>query len=132
MAGLADLSCLSAAVVAPQVQGGNLKAYGIVDKNALRWAARLPTLGEVGYKKLDLDFWHILFAPAGTPRPIIDKLNPALRHALADAKVQEAFAKVGMDLFPADQETPEIATAMLKREIKRWGDVIRTNNIPAE
>ena len=89
-------------------------------------------MGEIGYKKLDLDFWHILFAPAGTPRPIIDRLNVALRHALADAKVKEAFAKGGMDLYPADQETPEIASAMLKSEIKLWGDVIRANKITAE
>ena len=56
-------------------------------------------MGELGYKKLDLDFWHMLLAPAGTPQPIIDKLNAALRHAMADAKVQKIFADGGMDLF---------------------------------
>ena len=66
-------------------------------------------MGEAGYKKLDLDFWHMLFAPAGTPRPIIDRLNAALRHALADARVKKTFADGGMDLYPADQETPEAA-----------------------
>ena len=50
-------------------------------------------MGETGYKDMDLVFWHILFAPAGTPKPIIDRLNLALRHALADAKVKEAFDK---------------------------------------
>ena len=69
---------------------------------------------------------------AGTPRPIIDRLNLALRHALADPKVKEAFDKNAMDLYPADQETPEIASAMLKSEIKRWGDVIRANKITAQ
>jgi tripartite-type tricarboxylate transporter receptor subunit TctC len=73
-----------------------------------------------------------MFAPAGTPQPIIDKVNAALRHALADAKAKDAFAKAGMELYPAGQETPEIATAMLKSEIKRWGDVIRANNIQAQ
>ena len=92
----------------------------------------MPTLVELGYKNLDLDFWHILFAPTGTPRPIIDRLNAALRQALADAKVRDAFAKAGMELYPAGQETPEIATAMLKSEIKRWGDVIRANKITAQ
>jgi len=132
VAGHADLSCLSAAVVAPQVQGGNLKVYGIVDKKRYAGLPDTPTMGEAGYKNMDLVFWHILFAPTGTPRPVIDRLNLALRHALADPKVKEAFDKNAMDLYPADQETPEIATAMLKSEIKRWGDVIRANKITAQ
>ena len=101
-------------------------------RSAIAGLPDTPTMGELGYKNLDLDFWHILFAPTGTPRPIIDRLNAALRHALADAKVHDAFAKNGMELYPADQETPEIATAMLKSEIKRWGDVIRANKITAQ
>ena len=74
----------------------------------------------------------MLFAPAGTPRPIIDRLNAALRHALGRCQGARRFAKAGMDLFPADQETPETASAMLKSEIKLWGDVIRANNITAQ
>ena len=132
VAGHADVSCLSAAVVAPQVQGGNLKIFGIVDKKRYAGLPNTPTMGEAGYKNMDLVFWHILFAPTGTPRPIVDRLNLALRHALADPKVKEAFDKSAMDLYPADQETPEIATVMLKSEIKRWGDVIRANKITAQ
>ena len=101
----------------------------IIGRNRFAGLPDLPTMGEAGYKKLDLDFWHMLFAPAGTPRPIVDRLNAALRHALADAKVKKTFADGGMDLYPADQETPEAAAALLKSEIKRWGDVIRANNI---
>jgi tripartite-type tricarboxylate transporter receptor subunit TctC len=86
-------------------------------------------MGELGYKNLDIEFWHMLLAPAGTPRPIIEKLNAALRVALADPKVRKTFADGGMDEYPADQETPEAASALLKREIARWGDVVRTNHI---
>lgn len=132
VAGHADLSCLSSAVIEPQVKGGNLKAYAIVGKNRFAGLPDVPTLVEAGYKNLDLDFWHILFTPSGTPRPIIDRLNAALRKTLADERVKAAFIKAGMELYPADQETPEIATAMLKSEIKRWGDVIRTHNITAQ
>jgi tripartite-type tricarboxylate transporter receptor subunit TctC len=132
VAGHADLSCLSAAVTEQQVKGGYLKAYAIVGKSRFAGLPDVPTLVEIGYKNLDLDFWHIMFAPSGTPRPIIDKVNAALRQTFTDAKVQDAFARVGMTLYPADQETPEIATAMLKSEIARWGDVIRKNNIQAQ
>ena len=63
-------------------------------RNSLYYELRrcgLPTMGELGYKKLNLDFWHMLLAPTGTPRPIIDRLNAALRHALADDKVKKIF-----------------------------------------
>ena len=74
----------------------------------------------------------MLLCPAGTPRPIIDRLNAALRHALADARVLKTFEEGGMDLFPPDQQTPEAASVLLKREIKLWGDVIRANKISAQ
>ena len=74
----------------------------------------------------------MLLAPAGTPRPIIDKLNSALRAALTDAKLNKTFADGGMDLYPQDEETPEAASALLKREIKLWGDVSRANHIAAQ
>ena len=116
----------------PLIKAGKLKAYAIIGRTRFAGLPELPTMGELGYKKLDLDFWHMLLAPAGTPRPIVDRLNAALRHAFADAKVRKTFADGGMDLFPADQQTPEAASALLKRELKLWGDVIRANNITAQ
>jgi tripartite-type tricarboxylate transporter receptor subunit TctC len=127
-----DLSSISAVQAAPLIRTGKIKAYAIIGRTRFAGLPDLPTLGVAGYKKLDLDFWHALFAPAGTPRPTIDRLNTALRAALADAKVQKIFADGGMDLFPAAQETPEAAGEMLTSQIKLWGDVIRANNISAQ
>jgi tripartite-type tricarboxylate transporter receptor subunit TctC len=124
-----DLSSISAVQAAPLIKTGKIKAYAIIGPNRFAGLPDLPTMGEMGYKKLDLNFWHALFAPAGTPRPIIERLNAALKHALADARVKKTFADGGMDLFPADKGTPEAAVALLKSEIKLWGDVIRSNNI---
>jgi putative tricarboxylic transport membrane protein len=132
LAGHADLSSQSAVVAGPLVKAGKLKAYAIIGRTRFAGLPDLPTMGEVGYKKLDLDFWHMLFAPAGTPRPVVDRLNAALRHAFADAKVQKTFADGGMDLFPPGQQTPEAAGALLKSELKLWGDVIRASNISAQ
>ena len=89
LAGVVDLSSISAVLAGPLVKAGKIKAYAIIGRNRFAGLPELPTLGEVGYKKLDLDFWHMLLAPAGTPRPIVDRLNAALRHALADATGQE-------------------------------------------
>jgi putative tricarboxylic transport membrane protein len=132
LAGIADLSSISAVVAGPLVKAEKIKAYAIIGRSRFSGLPDLPTMGEVGYKKLDLDFWHMLLAPAGTPRPIVDQLNAALRHALADARVRKTFEEGGMDLFPPDQQTPEAAAALLKSEVKLWGEVIRANNISAQ
>ena len=132
LAGHGDLMSQSAVVAGPLVKAGKLKAYAIIGRTRFAGLPDLPTMGEVGYKKLDIDFWHALFAPAGTPRPIIDRLNAALRHSLADARVKKTFDDGGMDLFPPDRMTPEAAAALLKSELKLWGDVIRANNITAQ
>ena len=132
LAGQVDLSSQSAVQSGPLIKAGKLKAYAIIGRGRFAGLPDLPTMGELGYKKLNLDFWHMLLAPAGTPRPEIDHLNAALRFAMADAKVKKIFADGGMDPFPQGDETPEAAAALLKREIKLWGDVIRANKITAQ
>jgi tripartite-type tricarboxylate transporter receptor subunit TctC len=132
LAGQVDLSPISAVVAGPLVNAGKLKAYAIVGRKRFTGLPGLPTMGELGYKKLNVDFWHMLLAPADTPRPIVDKLNSALRAALADSKLNKTFADGGMDLYPQEEETPEAASALLNREIKLWGEVIRANHIAGQ
>ncbi len=127
-----DLGPISAVVAAPLINSGKLKGYALIGRKPFAGLPALKTMGQLGYKKLDVDFWHMLLAPAGTPRPIIDKLNAALRTALADARVRKTFADGGMDEYPAEEETPEAAAALLKSEIKLWGEVIRANNMAAQ
>jgi tripartite-type tricarboxylate transporter receptor subunit TctC len=132
LAGQVDLSSIAAVVAAQLIKDGKLKAFAIIGDTPYSGLPELKTFGQLGYKKLDVDFWHMLLVPAGTPRPIVDKINAALRSALADEKVQKTFAESGMEEFPKDQETPEAAGALLKREIALWGDVIRNNNISGQ
>jgi tripartite-type tricarboxylate transporter receptor subunit TctC len=132
LAGNVDLGPISAVVAQPLVKSGKLKAYAVVGTKQFAGLPELKTMAQLGYKNLDIDFWHMLLAPKGTPRPIIDKLNAALRVALADPKLKKLYADGGMDEYPAAQETPEAAAALLKSEIKRWGEVVRTNHIFAK
>jgi tripartite-type tricarboxylate transporter receptor subunit TctC len=111
------------------VDSGNLKTYALITKKPFAGLPKLKTMTQLGYKKLDIDFWHMLLAPAGTPRPIVDKLNTALRTALADPKLRKTFSEGGMDLYPDDEETSAAARALLQSEVKLWGDVVRTNHI---
>jgi tripartite-type tricarboxylate transporter receptor subunit TctC len=131
VAGHADVSCLSAAIAAELIKSGKMKGFGILGRKRFAGLPNTESVWEAGYKSLDLQFWHALFAPAGTPRAVIDRLNGALRASFGNAKVQDAFAKNGMEAYPAAEQTPEAASALLKAEIKRWGDVIRSNNIQA-
>jgi len=129
LAGQVDLSIIGGVVAAPQVKSGKLKAYAIIGRKPYAGLPQLKTFGALGYKKLDIDFWHMLLAPKGTPQPIIARLNTALRATLADPKVKKLFADAGMDTFPPDDETPAAASKLLNAEIKLWGDVIRANHI---
>jgi tripartite-type tricarboxylate transporter receptor subunit TctC len=132
LGGQVDMGVLSAIAASPQVHDKKLKAYAIVGRERFSGLPELKTLGELGYKKLHFDFWHALFAPAGTPRPIIEKLNAALRTALNDEKLKKTYAEGGMDRYPPEQMTPEAAGALLKQEIPLWGEVIRTNHITGQ
>jgi len=132
LAGQVDLSQITAVIADPLVKSGKLKAYAVVSRKRYAGMPELPTMVELGYGKLDIDFWHILMAPAGTPRPVIDKLNAALRTALADPKLQKTYADSGMDTYPPDALSPEAAGDLLKREVKRWGDVISANHIATQ
>ena len=129
IAGHADLSCLSAAVAVELVKAGKLKGYAVFGNKRFGGLPEVPHFVETGYRTLDLPFWQTLFAPAGTPRPVIDRLNAALREALRNPKVLDAFEKNGMEAYPPAEQTPEAAMSLLKREVKRWGDVVRAHNM---
>jgi tripartite-type tricarboxylate transporter receptor subunit TctC len=131
LAGQVDISIIGGVVAAPLVKAGKLKAYAIIGQQPYAGMPELKTFGQLGYKKLDIDFWHMMLVPAGTPRPIVDRLNQALRATLADPKVKALFAQGGMAEYPDDQMTPEAASDLLKREVKLWGDVIKANHITA-
>ena len=92
-----------------------MKVYAVIGKRRFSGLPDVPTFGDLGYKKLDVDFWHMLLAPAGTPQPMIDKLNAALRTALADPKLLQTYAQGGITAYPMSDETPEFAAALLKK-----------------
>ena len=124
-----DLIMATPQSIVPQVAAGQLKAYAITAKEK---SPRLPTAESLVTAlgpQFDIVYWQAMFAPAGTPEPVIKTLNAALQEAVADPVLVEKWKKEGFDPFPKDQLSPEKARAFFKSEVASWGQVIRDNNI---
>jgi tripartite-type tricarboxylate transporter receptor subunit TctC len=108
-----------------------IKLYGATDPEPGKQLPDVPSFVKAYGPKLEISFWHGLFAPAGTPRAVIDKLNAALQDLQGDAETVKNWAETGVDVYPKDERTPEAGQKMLASEITRWRDVIRDNHIEA-
>jgi tripartite-type tricarboxylate transporter receptor subunit TctC len=124
LGGQVDLLCDQSTNTTGQIKAGEIKAYGVFADQRLGNLPDIPTIKEAGLDGLSFGIWHGLYAPAGTPEPIINKLSEALKAALADPKVVERFAELGTAPVPADQATPAALQQKVVAEIDRWRPVI--------
>lgn len=116
--------------VAPQLKAGKLKALAVSSPTRLRDMPNVPTVAESGIPGFDVRTWAGLFAPKGTPKEIVAKLNAAVQQALARPDVKSRLEEVvGGD---AQASTPDEMKAMVAREAARWTDVIKKANIPQQ
>jgi tripartite-type tricarboxylate transporter receptor subunit TctC len=128
----ADLFFATPQSVAQLVSAGRVKAFGITAKEKYpQFPEASSFVSELG-PKFEIQYWHALFAPAATPRPIVDKLNAVLRSAEDDPALVKSWADAGVTPYPPEERSPEAARALLKSEIARWGQVVRDNNIQPE
>jgi putative tricarboxylic transport membrane protein len=118
--------------VVGQFAAGEVKAFGITSKDTSPQFPGVPSFVAAYGPKLNIDFWQIMLAPAGTPKPVVDALDAALQEAIDDPEILKIWAASGMAPYPKAQRTPAGATAYLKSEIERWGKVVRDNNIRIE
>jgi tripartite-type tricarboxylate transporter receptor subunit TctC len=126
IAGQIDMTMTGGPPILPPVRAGLLRAIGVSSLQRLSSAADIPTLDEQGVSGFDAVQWYGLVAPAGTPRPIIDRINAASTTALRGAKLQPRLAAEGADAAPG---TPEQFRDMIIAERERWGEVIRRANV---
>jgi tripartite-type tricarboxylate transporter receptor subunit TctC len=132
VAGHIDLTLGMSAATYPLVQSKQIKAYAMMTKTRWRGAPDVPTMEEAGVPGLYATFWHALWAPKGTPKDIIAKLNGAVRAALADPEVRKRFADQGQDIPPREQQTPEALYAHQKAEIAKWWPIIKKAGIRSQ
>ena len=130
LAGHVDLYCSNAA--GEQLKAGTLKGFGVASKDRFAPYPNLPSLVQSGFADMDILQWQGMFAPAATPKLVLEKLNTALRLALAEPKVIRNFEQTDFSVFPEREQTITAANSFLHQEIVRWGQVVRTNHIEAE
>jgi tripartite-type tricarboxylate transporter receptor subunit TctC len=116
----------------PQLEAGTIKSYAVMSKTRAVAAPDIPTVDEAGLPGLYLPVWNGMWAPKGTPRPIIDKLNNAVVESLADPAVRKRLADIGLEIYPREQQTPEALHAYQAAEIEKWWPIVKAAGIKAE
>jgi tripartite-type tricarboxylate transporter receptor subunit TctC len=132
VAGQIDLIFADQTTSLPQIRGGNIKAFAVTDKSRLAAAPEIPTVDEAGLPGFYCSVWNALFAPRGTPRDIIARLNAVAVDALAEPAVRERLADLGQQIVPRDEQTPEALAAFHKAEIEKWWPIIKAAGIRVE
>ena len=129
ISGQVDMSFPVLSAAQPHVQSGKLRALGVTGAKRSALMPTVPTLAEAGLPGYHFETWFIVFAPAATPKPVIDKLNAALNQALALPTLKERMSKDGFDPVPS---TPDQARARLEKEMPQWAKLIKERGIKAD
>ena len=109
----------------PLMRAGSIKAYAVTSDKRLAVASDIPTFAELGLPTLSFSSWFGLFAPKGTPKDTIERLNGAAVEALADPAVRSRLAELGYEAFPRGEQTPEALAAMQRATAEKWWPIIR-------
>jgi len=132
MSGTVDLLVVQGAVALPQIRAGKIKALANLSATRSASMPDIPTADETGVPGLYMSGWFGFWAPKGTPKDIIAKLNAATAEALADPAIQKRFTELGLDIAPRAQQTPEGLAAFQKAEIEKWWPIIKDAGIGAQ
>ncbi len=132
LGGQVDILCDQTTQTVPMIKDGRVKVFGVTTLKRLAALPNVPTLDEQGLKGFEVKVWHGMYAPKGTPAPILKKLNTALRAAMADPVVKQRMADLSSDIPAPDKMTAEGLKDHLKLEINKWGPIIRKAGVSAD
>jgi tripartite-type tricarboxylate transporter receptor subunit TctC len=130
--GQVDFMCDQSTNAMSQIKGGKVKAYGVTTKTRVAALPDLPALDQSGLPGFEVVVWQALWAPKGTPRAAIDKLNAALLVALSDPAIIAKFAELGTAPVSASRAAPAVLDAHLKAEIEKWSPIIKKAGVYAD
>lgn len=127
LGGQVDVLCDQTTNTTPQIEAGRVQAYAVTSSQRVNTPALkdLPTLQEVGLKDFNVNIWHGMYAPKGTPKDVLEKVNTALRAALKDPEFIKRQAALGAVVVTDDRINPAQHRAFVAAEIEKWGAVIR-------
>ena len=132
LADITDIQLDTPAVSLPHVRAGALKAFAVTAPKRIAVAPEIPTTDEAGMPGYYFFFWHAMWAPKGTPKPIIAKLNAAIQASLADDETRKRLLDLAQEIYPPEQRTPEALHAFQKAEIEKWWPIIKAAGIKAQ
>lgn len=130
LGGQVDLLCDQTTQTIPYIKDGSVKAFGTTTLKRLPAIPNVPTLDEQGLKGFEVKVWHGMYTPKGTPKPILDKLNAALKKALNTPDVKKRLADANIDIVAVGKINDKGLKDHLDAEINKWGPIIRKANIP--
>jgi tripartite-type tricarboxylate transporter receptor subunit TctC len=132
LAGQIDVMLNTPALSVAQMKAGQIKVYAVTAKNRIAMAPDVPTTDEAGLPGFYFTFWHALWAPKGTPKEIVAKLNGALRNALANPSTRKKLIDLAQEIFPDDEQSPEALRKFQQAEIDKWWPIIKEAGIKAQ
>jgi tripartite-type tricarboxylate transporter receptor subunit TctC len=132
LGGQLDIIIDQASAALSVAKSGGVRAYAVTAKARLGSAPDIPTVDEAGLPGFHVSIWQAVWAPKGTPKDVIAKLNAAIAGALADPAVQKRLADIGQELPTKEQMTPEGFGAFHKAEMDKWTPIIKAANIKPE
>jgi tripartite-type tricarboxylate transporter receptor subunit TctC len=132
LGGQVDFMCDQTTNTTGQIKGGKIKVYGVTTKSRVPSLKDVATLDEQGLKGFEVAVWHGVYAPKGTPKPVIDTLVAALQSALKDQTVIARLADLGTEPVAQNRATPEALRAQLKSEIDKWRPLIKKAGVYAD
>jgi tripartite-type tricarboxylate transporter receptor subunit TctC len=132
VAGRLDIMITGPSVTLPHLRSGAIKGFAVTAEKRIALAPEIPTVDEAGLPGYHVAVWQALWAPKGTPRDIIAKLNAATHQALADSFVRKRLTDVGLEIPTSDQQGPEALRVYQKAEIEKWWPIIKAAEIRGE
>jgi tripartite-type tricarboxylate transporter receptor subunit TctC len=120
-----DFMCDQSTNTSSQIKAGKVKAYGVTTRTRVAALPRLRPLHESGLPNFEVVIWHGLYAPRGTPAPVLDRLGQSLREALADPTIAARLRELGSEPVSKERATPQALRALLRSELDRWGPIIK-------
>jgi len=130
--GHVDVLCDQTTQTIPHIKAGRIKLYAAATAQRIQSLRDSPTLNELGLKGFEVVVWHGIYAPKGTPRPVLDKFGAALRVALKDPVLRARLTELGVQFVPDSKLTPTGLSDLLRSEIIKWAPIIQRAGVYAE